>query len=274
MIIYASAVGGVSVGKLFMAGIIPGYALCVALLVYCLIMARIKNYPTGSTFSFKQSLKIIADSFAGLFTVVIIIGGVFLGIVTATESAVIACLYALLVALFVYKGVKVRDIVPILKRSLRTIALVMALIASAGAFGRIMAMLRIPELVTNLLLNISDNKYVILLLINISLLLIGAIMDMAPLILIMAPILINVVTNPTIGMDPIHFGIMMIYNLSMGLITPPVGTVLFLGSSIGRIKVEQTIKALLPFYLIMFIGLLLVTYIPAITMTIPNMMKG
>jgi len=180
----------------------------------------------------------------------------------------------LLVALFFYKGIKARDIVPILKRALRTIALVMSLIAAAGAFGYMMAILRIPELVTNLLLAISDNKYVLLLLINLALLAMGAIMDMAPLILISAPILIGVVTSPVIGMDPIHFGVMMIYNLSMGLITPPVGTVLFVGSAIGGIKLEQTIRALLPFYVVMFIGLMLVTYVPAITMTIPNLMFG
>ena len=274
LIIYASAIGGASVSRLFMAGLIPGYLLCALLLIYCYVMARIKKFPVGEGYSFKQSLKIIADSFLGLFTIVIIMGGVFAGIVTANESAVIACLWALLVALFFYKGIKARDIVPILKRALRTIALVMSLIAAAGAFGYMMAILRIPELVTNLLLAISDNKYVLLLLINLALLAMGAIMDMAPLILISAPILIGVVTSPVIGMDPIHFGVMMIYNLSMGLITPPVGTVLFVGSAIGGIKLEQTIRALLPFYVVMFIGLMLVTYVPAITMTIPNLMFG
>jgi tripartite ATP-independent transporter DctM subunit len=237
-------------------------------------MARIKNFPRGGTFTLQESIKIIGESFLGLCTVIIIIGGVFAGIVTANESAVLACVWAFIVAIFIYKGITFKDTFRILKKTLRTIALVMALIASAGAFGYMMTILRIPELVTNGLLNITTNRIALLLLINLALLAMGSIMDMAPLILITAPILIKVVTSPLIGMDPVHFGIVMIYNLCIGLLTPPVGTVLFVGSAIGNIKIEQTIKALVPFYLVMLLGLLLVTYIPAISMTIPNMMFG
>jgi TRAP-type C4-dicarboxylate transport system permease large subunit len=150
----------------------------------------------------------------------------------------------------------------------------MTLIAAAGAFGFMMTIFRIPELVTSGLLSITDNKIVLLLLINLSLLLIGTIMDMAPMILITAPILIKIVTSPAIDMDPIHFGIVMIYNLSIGLLTPPVGTALFVSSAIGGIKIEQTIKALLPFYCVLIIGLLIITFIPEITMFIPNLMFG
>jgi tripartite ATP-independent transporter DctM subunit len=274
MIIYASAIGGASVGKLFMAGLIPGYLLCLLLMIYCYIMARVKNFPVGGKFTFKDSMKIVGESLMGLFTVVLILGGVFLGIVTANESAVLACAWAFIVALFIYKGITLKGTVAIMKKTLRTIALAMTLIASAGAFGYMMTMLRIPELITGLLLEISQNKIVLLLLINLALLLMGAIMDMAPLILITAPILINVVTSPLIGLDPIHFGVIMIYNLSIGLLTPPVGTVLFVGSAIGNIKIEETVKALIPFYLVMLVGLLLVTFIPAISMTVPNLMFG
>lgn len=274
MIIYASAVSGVSVGKLFMAGLIPGYLLGVLLMIYCYVISRIKKYPQGGKFTFKESLKIIADSLLGMFTVVIIIGGVFAGIVTATESSVLACLWALFIALCVYRQVTVKDIVPILKRALQTIALVMTLVASAGAFGFMMTWLRIPDLITGGLLSITSNKYVLLLLINLSLLLLGCVMDMAPLILICAPVLLPVVTSPVIGMDPVHFGIVLIYNLGMGLLTPPVGTALFVGSAIGRVKIEETAKALMPFYVVMIVGLLLVTFIPAISMTIPNLMFG
>ena len=274
MIIYASAIGGASVGRLFMAGILPGYLLCALLLIYCYIMARVKNFPYGGGFTFKESIKIIFDSLLGLATVFIIIGGVFAGIVTANESAVLACLWAIIVSVLIYKSLKIKEMFPILKRALRTIALVMALIASAGAFGYMMTIFRIPELVTNGLLGLTENKIALLLLINLALLLMGSIMDMAPLLLITAPILIKVVTSPAIGMDPIHFGIVMIYNLSIGLLTPPVGTVLFVGSAIGDIKIEQTVKALLPFYCVMLVGLLLITFIPAITMTIPNLMFG
>jgi tripartite ATP-independent transporter DctM subunit len=274
MIIYASAVGNVSVGKLFMAGLLPGYLLCFLLMIYCYIMARAKNFPKGGSFSFKESVKIIAESFLGLFTVVIIIGGVFAGIVTANESAVLACVWAFLVALVFYRGIKLKDTIPILKRTLKTIALVMALITAASGFGYMMTILRIPELVTEMLLGLTTNKYALLLLINLALLLMGSIMDLAPLLLITAPILIKVATSPVINMDPVHFGIVMIFNLSMGLLTPPVGTVLFVGSAIGNVKIEQTVKALLPFYCVMIGGLLLVTFVPAISMTIPNLMFG
>ena len=275
MIIYASAVGrGVSIGRLFMAGLIPGYMLAVLLMIYCYVMAKIHNFPAGGKFTLKESFKIAGDSIMGLMTVVIIIGGVFLGVVTANESSVLACLWAFIVALFIYKGITLKDTLVILKSTLRTIALVMSLIAAAGAFGYMMTILRIPELVTNGLLSLTSNKIILLLLINLMLLLMGSMMDMAPLILITAPILMRVVTSPAIGMDPVHFGVMLIYNLGMGLLTPPVGTVLFVGSAIGKIKIEETFKALIPFYIVMLIGLLLVTFIPAISMTIPNIMFG
>jgi len=274
MIIYASAIGGASVGRLFMAGLLPGYLLCALLLVYCYIMARVKNFPYGGSFTFKESVKIILDSMLGLATIFIIMGGVFAGIVTANESAVIACLWAIIVALFFYKGITYKDIIPVLKRALKTIALVMSLIAAAGAFGFMMTIFRIPTLVTEGLLGLTDNRVLLLLLINLSLILMGTIMDMAPLILITAPILIQVVTSPVIGMDPVHFGIMLIYNLSIGLITPPVGTVLFVGSAIGGIKIEETVKALLPFYVVMLVGLMLVTFIPEITLWLPRLMFG
>jgi len=274
MIIYSSAVGGVSVGKLFMAGLIPGYVLGVLLMIYCYIISRIKKYPVAGKFTLKESLKIIADSLLGMFTVVIIIGGVFAGIVTTTESSVLACLWAIIIALFVYKQVKIKDVVPILKRTLQTIALVMTLVASAGAFGFMMTWLRIPDIISAGLLSVSSNKYVLLLLINLTLLALGCFMDMAPLILICAPVLLPVVTSPVIGMDPVHFGIVMIYNLGVGLLTPPVGTTLFISSAIGRVKIEETAKELIPFYCVMFVGLLLVTFIPAISMTVPNLMFG
>jgi len=272
MIIYATSAGNVSVGKLFMAGLIPGYLLGILLMIYVLILARVLNLPYGGKFTLKESLKIAADSIFGLFTMVIIIGGVFLGIVTASESSVLACLWALIVALFIYKELKPKDIIPILKNALKTIAIVMTLIAAAGAFGFVMTWLRIPSLITNTLLSITDNKIVLLLLVNLILLLLGSIMDMAPMILICTPVLLPVVTS--IGIDPVHFGVILIYNLGIGLLTPPVGTCLFVGSAIGKVKVEETIKALLPFYGVMFVGLMLVTFIPAISMAIPNMMFG
>ena len=274
MILFASAVGGLSVGKLFMAGLIPGMTLAAVLLVQVYIISLIRGYPKGQKYNLKESIRISLESIAGLFTIVLIMGGIFSGVVTPNESAVIACLWAFFIALFVYKGITIKDMWPILKRVLGTLAMVMTLIAASSAFGYMMTILRIPSLVTQLLLTVSDNKYVLLLLINIALLLMGTIMDMAPLILICAPILMPVITGPVIAMDPIHFGVMMMLNLSIGLITPPVGTALFVGASISGLKIEQIAKAMIPFYITMILTLLLLTYIPALSMTIPNMMFG
>jgi tripartite ATP-independent transporter DctM subunit len=233
-----------------------------------------RGYPKGGIYTFKESIKIILETSLALFTVVIIVGGVFGGIVTANESAVLACVWAFLVALVFYKGITVKDVWPILRRVLGTLAMVLTLSASASAFGYMMTILRLPSLITQGLLAISQNRIVLLLLINATLLLLGCIMDMAPLILICAPILLPVVTGPIIGMDPIHFGVVMILNLSIGLLTPPVGTALFVGASISGLKIEKIAKAMLPFYAMMIEALLALTFIPALSMAIPNMMFG
>jgi len=274
MIIYASAVGGLSVGKLFMAGLIPGVVLGVVLMLQCFVISIMRGYPKGGVYTLKEAIKIIGETSLALFTVVIIVGGVFGGIVTANESAVLACVWAFIVALVFYKGIKVRDVWPILRRVLGTLAMVLTLIAASSAFGYMMTILRLPNLITQALLSISHNRIVLLLMINFALLLLGCIMDMAALILICAPILLPVVTGPIIGMDPIHFGVVMILNLSIGLLTPPVGTALFVGSSISGMKIEKIAKAMLPFYASMVVALLLLTFIPALSMTIPNMFFG
>lgn len=272
MIIFASAVGGLSVGKLFMAGLIPGMFLGLMLMVQCYFISVKRGYPKGGVYSLKESLKILVETFPALFTVVIIVGGVFGGFVTANESAVLACVWALIIALFFYRGITVKDLWPILKRVLGTLAMVLTLIAASSAFGYMMTILRLPSLITEGLLSISQNKIVLLLLINASLLLLGCIMDMAALILICAPILLPVVTGPIIGMDPIQFGVVMILNLSIGLLTPPVGTALFVGSSISGIKIEKLAKTMVPFYVVMVLVLLALTFVPALSMTIPNML--
>ena len=272
MIIFASAVGGLSVGKLFMAGLVPGVILGLLLMIQCYIMSIMRNYPKGGRYSFKEAIRIIGETSLALFTVVIIVGGVFGGFVTANESAVLACAWAFIVALAFYKGITVKDIWPILKRVLGTLAMVLTLIAASSAFGYMMTILRIPSLISQALLSVSHNKVVLLLLINVSLLALGCIMDMAPLILICAPILLPVVTGPIIGMDPVQFGVVMILNLSIGLLTPPVGTALFVGSSISGLKIEKIAKAMLPFYAVMIVALLLLTFVPALSMTIPNML--
>jgi len=271
MIIYSLAAGGVSVGRLFLGGFIPGITLGIVLMILSYIIAVRRNYPTGRTYSFKEAILVTKDALLGIFTAVIILGGVISGIFTATESAAIACVYAFIITFFVYREIPISRMSKILYSSLRTLAMVMSLIASAKAFGWLLAYLKIPALVTASLLNITSNPILLLLLINGLLLLLGCIMDMAPLILITTPILYPIVVN-SLGMDPVQFGIMMMLNLAIGLCTPPVGSALFVGCAIGKIPIERATMAMLPFYLGMIVVLMFVTFIPAMSMFIPNLL--
>lgn len=271
MILFAVAAGGgVSIGSLFMGGLIPGILLGVSLMVMTAIISHKRHYPKGEKMTFSQILRASWDALLGLLTCVIIVGGVIGGWFTATESAAVAVVYAFVVTFFVYREIPLRQFGDILRKSLRTIAMVMSLIATASMFGWLLAYLRIPEMVTTGLLGISDNKIVILLLINIMCLLLGCIMDMGPLILILTPILLPVVTG--LGMGPVQFGAMLILNLAIGLCTPPVGAALFVGCSIGGIKIEKATKACLPFYAMMILVLMLVTFWEPLTMFVPNML--
>lgn len=270
MILYSLAAGGVSVANLFMGGIIPGIFLGVMLMIMSLIIAFKRGYPKGKKYTLKEALKITKESLLGLFTAVIILVGVTTGMFTATESAAIACIYAFCLTFFVYKDIKLKEMYGILASSLRTLALVMALIATSSGFAWMMAYLRIPAMITNTLLSISDSPVFILIIVNIVLLFLGMIMDMAPLILITTPILLPVVTS--VGMDPIQFGVVLMLNLGIGLLTPPVGSVLFVGSSIAGISMEKVTKAMIPFYLVMVITLLALTFIPEITLFLPRLL--
>jgi tripartite ATP-independent transporter DctM subunit len=272
MIIFAVAAGGLSVGKLFLGGIVPGVLLGLALMVSSYIIAVKRKYPKGDKVSFKETLKVGWDAALGLFTAVIIIGGVIGGVFTATESAAIACIYAFIITFFVYREIPLSQFPSILYNSLKTLSMVLALISASNAFGWLMAYLKVPELATAGLLGISENKIIILLLINVLLLLMGCIMDMAPLILIATPILMPVIVS--VGMDPIHFGVMMILNLAVGLCTPPVGAALFVGCSIGKIPIEGATKAMIPFYTSMIVILLLVTFVPEVVMFVPELVMG
>jgi len=272
MIIYAFAVGGaVSVGRLFLGGFIPGILLGLFLMIISYIIAVKKGYPKEKRYSLKEALNITRDAVIGLFTFVIIIGGVIFGVFTATESAAIACVYALLVTIFIYQTMTFRLFIKILYEGLKTLAIVMSLIAAASAFGYFLAFLKVPALATQALLTLSGNRVVLLLLINVLLILLGCIMDMAPLILICAPILYPVVVT-ALGMSPIQFGIMMLLNLGIGLCTPPVGSALFVGSAVGKIPIEKAAKALLPFYIMMICVLLLITFVPFFSTFIPDLL--
>lgn len=273
MIIYAMAAGGVSVGRLFLGGFIPGVLLGISLMVISFIIATIRKYPKEQKYTFKESLQISKDAILGLFTAVIIIGGVISGVFTATESAAIACFYAFIITFFVYREIPLSRFIGILYSSLKTLAMVMSLIAAASAFGWLLAYLKIPAAATSALLTISENRVVLLLLINVLLIGLGTIMDMAPLILITTPILYPVVVT-TLGMSPIQFGVMLILNLGIGLTTPPVGSALFVGCAIGDVSIEKATKGMLPLYLMMIIVLLMVTFIPGLVMYIPNLIMG
>jgi tripartite ATP-independent transporter DctM subunit len=201
-------------------------------------------------------------------TMVIILGGILGGVFTATESASIACVYAFLVTMLVYRDYKWRELHLLVHRVVKTVGMVMILIAFASSFGYIMALMQLPARVTAFFLTLSDDKYVILLMINVLLLALGTLMDLAPLLLICAPILLPVVVQ--FGVDPIHFGIIMLVNLGMGLVTPPVGSVLFVGCAVGKVSIEEVTRTIWPFYLAMLLVLGLVTYIPALSLWLPG----
>jgi tripartite ATP-independent transporter DctM subunit len=273
MIIYAMAAGGVSVGRLFLGGILPGILLGLALMIISYFIAVKRKYPKEQRYSMRESLNIAKDAFLGLLTAVIIIGGVISGVFTATESAAIASVYAFAITFFVYREIPLRHFPKILYASLKTLAMVMSLIAAASAFGWLLAYLKIPAAATNALLTLTDNKILLLLLINLLLLVLGTIMDMAPLILITTPILYPVVVT-TLGMSPIQFGVMLILNLGIGLCTPPVGSALFVGCAIGKISIEEATKGMLPLYFMMIVVLMIVTFVPQVVMFIPNLIMG
>ena len=215
---------------------------------------------------------IIKDGILGMMTIAIIMIGVTTGFFTATESAAIACIYSFVVTFFVYRDIPLKTMWVILKRTVRTLAMVLAVIAAANGFCWIMSYLRIPEMATQALLSISDNKYVLLILINVFLLVLGCIMDVAPLIVITTPVLIPVIQQ--IGMNPIQFGIVLLCNLAIGMCTPPVGATLFAGCAVGKIPMEKCMRGIVPFYAAMVVVLLLVTYVPAVSLFLPNLLMG
>lgn len=270
-VIYSLATGGmVTISSLFVAGIFPGLLLGACLMVMCLGFARKRGYPKGERIPFRQALKIFFDAFWGLFTVVIIMGGILSGIFTASESAAIACIWAFFVTMFIYRDFKWSQLHILLFRTIKTVTIVMVLIAFAAGFGAVMTFMQLPTIITEAFTSLSDNKYVILMCINILLLVVGTLMDMAPLILILTPVLLPVAT--ALGVDPVHFGMIMLTNLGIGLITPPVGTVLFVASAVSKQKIEQVVGAMLPFYGMLFLVLMLITYIPDISLWLPRLM--
>ena len=270
-VIYSMATGGtVSVAALFMAGVFPGLLLGLSLSLYCLYVARKRNYPKGRVIPMSEALKICLDAMWGLMTMVIILGGIMSGVFTATESASIAVVWAFFVTMFIYRDYRWSDLPKLMHRTVKTVSIVMILIGFAASFGYIMTLMQIPLKITALLTTLSDNRYVILAMINIMLLVLGTLMDMAPLILILTPVLLPVAK--AIGIDPVHFGMIMMVNLGIGLITPPVGAVLFVGSAVAKLRIEEVVRAMGPFFVILLTVLMLVTYLPAVSLWLPRSM--
>lgn len=270
MIIFAMSAGGVSISGLFIGGLIPGIFLGIVLMIFSYYLSIKRNYPKGEVFRLPVFWRAVRESILGLMTVVIVVIGVVAGVFTPTESAAIATVYAFVITFFVYRNIPLRDFSKILTNSIKTLSTVLILIASAGTFGFLVAYLKIPALISETILGFTDNKFIILLLINLILLILGMIMGMASIIVIMTPILLPIVTS--MGMHPIQFGAMLILNCGIGLITPPVGGVLFVGSGLSGIKMERLVKECLPFYVVMLGVLLCITYIPEITLFVPRMM--
>ncbi len=264
-VIYSLATGGaISVIDLFMAGVVPGLLLGVALIILCLVLAYRHDHPRGEPVPARQAIVMAVEAFWGLITLMIILGGILGGVFTAIEAGAVACLWAFFVTMFIYRDYRWRDLPALIHRTLRTVAMVMTLIAMAASVGYIMALMQVPAKVTAAFLTISHDKYVILMLVNIMLLVLGCLMDMAPSILICTPILLPVMMN--FGVNPVHFGMIMMLNLGIGLCHPPVGSILFVGCAVGKVTMEQVMRQIWPFYAVMFGVLMMVTYIPELSL--------
>lgn len=270
MITFSLVSGGTSVAALFMAGYIPGILWGLACMLVIYFIAKKRGYRAKTKFTAKEAGKVVLQAIPCLLLIVIVIGGIIFGVFTATEGSVVAVVYSLILSLFVYKSIKIKDLPKIFKDSAEMTGIIIFLIGVSSIMSWVMAFTNIPAIVSAGLLAISSNKYVIFLLINVILLVVGTFMDMTPACLIFTPIFLPVCT--ALGMNTIHFGIMMIFNLCIGTITPPVGTTLFVGVKVGGVKIETVFKQLLIYFAVIFAVLMLVTYIPALSLTLPKLL--
>jgi tripartite ATP-independent transporter DctM subunit len=271
MIIYAIAAGGaVSISKLFLAGVVPGILMCICLATAAYIVAVKRGYKAEKFPGWYALLFAFVGAIPGLMTAVIIVGGVLSGVFTVTESGAFGAIYAFLVTLIVYRSITWTNFKIAVSQSVKTTSMVMILIACAAAFAYMLTYYRVPTQMVNLLTGITDNPILILLMINAVLLLLGMIMDMAALILICTPIFLPVAK--ALGIDPVQFGMILLVNLGIGLCTPPVGSCLFVGCAVGKLPMEKAIRTIWPFYIAIFAALMMITFIPAISMTLPNML--
>ncbi len=271
MILFAVATGGgISISKLFLAGVVPGVVMCICLAVAAYVIAVRRGYQSEAF----PGLKILAIHFItalpGLFTAVIIVGGVLSGVFTVTESGAFGTIYAFLVTIIVYRALTWENFKLAVVNSVRTTSMVMILVASAAAFAYMLTFFQVPSKMIDLMTGISDNPIAILLMMNLMLLVLGMIMDMAALILICTPIFLPVAVS--IGVDPLQFGMILMMNLGLGLCTPPVGACLFVGCAVGNVPIERAVRTIWPFYAAIFIALMLTTFVPTISLTLPNLL--
>ncbi|EHW9787700.1 TRAP transporter large permease [Escherichia coli] len=269
-ILYALASGGTSIAALFAGGLVAGLLWGIGCMLVTLIVAKRHNYRVFFTVQKGMVLKVSVEAIPSLMLIVIIVGGIVQGIFTAIEASAIAVVYTLLLTVVFYRTLKLKDLPSILLQTVVMTGVIMFLLATSSAMSFSMSITNIPTALSNMILGISANKLVILLVITVFLLIIGAFMDIGPAILIFTPILLPIMIK--LGVDPIHFGIIMIYNLAIGTITPPVGSGLYVGASVGKVKVEEVIKPLLPFYAVIIGVLLLITYIPGMTLFLPRLL--
>lgn len=269
MIVYSTVAGSVSVAALFMAGYVPGILWGLGCMIVAGVMAKKRGYVSTDHYTMKFIVKTLWDGIPSLLMIVIVIGGILGGVFTATEGSAIAVLYSLILS-FVYRNITVKDLPGIIFSSVKTTAVIEYLVCVSGIMGYIMSYTHIPSLVANAILGMTENKYIILLIMNLILLVVGCFMDPTPAVLIFTPIFLPIVS--TWGMHPVHFGLMMIMNLCVGTLTPPVGAILFAGCRTHNVKIEQIIKMLLPFFAVILVCLLLITYVPALSMFIPTML--
>jgi len=272
MIVYAVVASGVSVSALFLAGVIPGLLLGIAIMVVCLIVCRIKGYGQVVDGEIPKFLPTFIGAFPALMLVAIVLGGIFSGVFTPTQASAVAVVWSLLLACAFYRDLPLKALPEIFAKAARTTGVVLLLVATSQAMSRLLTAEQVPQLISAALLAISENKIIILLIINVILLLVGTFMDITPAVLIFTPIFLPVAME--LGMDPIHFGILMIANLSIGLCTPPVGTCLFVGCSVGKAKIAGVSKHMIPFYFAMVFVLMLITYIPSLSTWLPSFFEN
>lgn len=271
-IVYSLVTGGTSIGALFLAGYIPGILMGLSIMLIIGYIAKKRNYPVSPKPTKSEVIKKTLDALPSLGLIVVIMGGIIGGIFTATEASAFAVVYTLVLAVLIYREVSIKELPKVILDSVVTTAIVLLLIGTSMGMSWVMANADIPYTISDGLLAISDNPIVILLIINIILLIVGVFMDMTPALLIFTPIFFPIVTD--LGMDPVHFGIVMAFNLSIGICTPPVGSALFIGCSVGGVKINQVIKPLLPFYAVLILALLLVTYVPSLSLALPQLLLG